>query len=77
LINNTLIELRNLLRNESKETGIIMSISGTVARVATKRGVISATLPTGAFLTGQTVRLQGEAILGRLKPVSDLPVYDV
>jgi len=77
LISNSLVELRNLIRQDPRETGEIMSIDGTIARVATKRGVVTATLPSGSFQAGQTVRLQGESVLGRLKAVSDLPVFDV
>ncbi len=75
---NQLRELQALIVRDQRLTGTVVSINGNTARVATNRGTVTANIETATVLrAGDTVRVQGEAVIGRVRPITDVPVFDL
>ncbi len=76
---NPLQDLRKALIGRGKPiSGEVISVASNVATVRTNRGVVQASIGTGILLqAGDRVKLQDDAVLGRLKSESELPVHIV
>lgn len=75
---NQLRELQALIVRDQRLTGTVVSITGATARVATNRGTVTANIETATVLSvGDTVRVQGESVVGRVRPIADVPVFDL
>ena len=77
-MSNQLETLRQLLIQTGETEGRVVLISGDSANVTTSRGVIQANNPGGLELSiGEYVRLEGNAIIGRIRDRSTVPIFDL
>ena len=78
-MSNPIEDLRRALVGRTKPiSGEVIAVAGAIATVRTKRGVVQAAIGAGILLqAGDRVKLQDDAVLGRLKKESELPVHIV
>lgn len=78
-MSNPLENLRRALVGKKKPvSGEVIAVSGAVATVRTQRGVVQAAVGAGILLqAGDRVKLQDDAVLGKIKNESELPVHIV
>lgn len=78
--NNSLLELRDLFNPVAPTEGTVIGVqpSGAAASVATQRGVVSGTVSAGlVVVAGDLVRLEGSTIVGKVKPTTGIPVFNL
>jgi hypothetical protein len=78
-MSNPIEDLRRALVGRKKPiSGEVIAVAGSVATVRTQRGVVQAAVGSGILLqTGDRVKLQDDAVLGKIKSESELPVHIV
>jgi len=76
---NPLRELRGLVTNTSSiETGAVTSVTATSISVRSRGGLKSFSISTpGQFKPGDTVRFQGNVLLGKATSIDNIPVFKV
>lgn len=76
--NNNLLELRDLFNPRPSRSGRVVSTNATGASVATQRGVVAATVPAGLVVVpGDSVQMEGSAVVRVIRPGSALPVFNL
>lgn len=72
-------DLRRLLFKGAPQTvGKIVAVEGSVLHVTTNRGTVRLANTTAtSFKEGDSVRLKGDVVLGKITDRQNLPVYHV
>ncbi len=76
---NPLRELKSMVVSSSTvESGTVVSITGSSISVRSRGGLKSFSISTpGQFKPGDTVRFQGNVLLGKAISVDNIPVFKV
>lgn len=76
---NPLNELRGMVTTAPFiETGVVTAIGRATINVRTRGGLKSFSIPnTEAYKAGDTVRFQGNVLLGRTTSTDNLPTFSV
>ena len=75
---NPLKELRDLMPREGAvESGIVVAITASGIQIRTKSGLKSFATATGTYKPGDTVRYQGNLLLGKALGADSVPVFHV
>ena len=74
-MSQALIELKRLLAGQTAISGKVLSLSNSMARVATAKGVIEVAFDGGIQSGDRVILKDGRAV--RVQSVSDAPVYFV
>lgn len=76
---NPLAELKSMVATATSiESGIVVSINGPYMSVKHKTGLKSFAIPSvGSYKAGDTVRFQGNVLLGKATNADLLPVFQV
>lgn len=71
-------ELRALLSGQKTQRGKVLAVEDTTVRVATSAATATARLPPGLQVKlGDVVKIQDGLVIGLLRDVANLPVYDL
>jgi hypothetical protein len=76
---NPLKQLKGMMATkEPVQTGQVIEVSAGVVKVRGRSSLKSFAIPNAsAFTVGETVRYQGNVLLGKSVPVDSLPVFTV